>query len=290
MMVPARNFAIAAAALCTLAGVVILFSVMRPAEPHRFRSPSRMRSSSADPIASPLTVRPEPASLPGTGAQAATAGAAAAGFELPAPPSGDYELDLTPEQIDGLVEKRYGPLLRTLRLPPAKIGRLRSLLTERLQASVDAANAALLVGLNPVRDLATIRQAIAQAEASVDTALRDELGASVLSACREFDRTLRERNAVADFDRLLAATREPLRPEQGERVVQILRNSPGSEAPADMNRAIFGDIDSRSSISPQAIAAAAGVLSPSQLEMLRRMQQRPPSAEAPGPAGESPAP
>lgn len=195
-------------------------------------------------------------------------------IELPPPPSGDYELNLTAEQISAIVEKRYAGLFQALGLPPERLARLRSLLVERQQATVDAANAALLVGINPVRELLTIRHAIAQYQAEIDTSLRNELGESVFAAYRDFDRTLGERNSVGDFARLLAATSEPLRPEQEAQVMQILKNFPGWDSPVDFARAIYGGIDARARISEQAVAAATTVLSPRQLELFRQIQQR----------------
>lgn len=194
-------------------------------------------------------------------------------INLPPPPSGDYELNLTAEQINATVEKRYGGLFQSLGLPPEQLARLRWLLAERQQASVDAANAALQAGVNPVRELPTIRSAIDEAEASIDSILRNEMGESVFNACRDFDRTLRERNLVGDFSRLLAVTGEPLQPELDRQVVQILKNFPAKDAPMDVDRAIFGGIKTRARISAQAMTEAATVLSPRQLEILRQLQR-----------------
>ena len=192
---------------------------------------------------------------------------------LPPPPSGDYELNLTAEQISAIVEKRYGGLFQFLGLPPEQLSRLRSLLAERQQATVDAANAALLNGLNPVRELPTIRSAIEEAQASIDTILRHELGEPVFAACRDYDRTLDERNSAGDLALLLAATGDPLQPEQEKQVVQILKNFPGKDTPMDVGRAIFGGINTRAQISEQAMTEAATVLSPRQLELLRQLQR-----------------
>ncbi len=199
---------------------------------------------------------------------------AAVEVSLLPPPSGDFDLTLTAEQINALVETRYSGLFHALGLPADRLARLRALLAERQQATVDAANAALMVGLNPIRDLTTIRRAIEEVQAPIDAALRDELGEPVFAACRDADSAIRERNSTGDLARLLAGTSEPLRPEQEKQVMQILKNSPGQEFPMDMDRAIYGGINDRARISDQTVAAAAKVLSPRQLERFRQLQQR----------------
>ena len=215
----------------------------------------------------PLTTSPSPAGGADTPAVEAP---------LPAAPSGDYEINLTDEQISALVERRYAALFQSLRLPPGDLARFRALLVERQQTIIDAANSAVLVGVNPVRDLATVRRVIATVQADADAVLRGEMGETVFAAWRDYDRTLPERNAVTDLARVLAAAREPLRPEQAEQVMQILQAAPGVDAPADIDHLIFGGAHPRVPISEQAVAAAGRVLSPLQLELLapfRELQQ-----------------
>ena len=139
--------------------------------------------------------------------------------------------------------------------------------------------AALLAGVNPVHELPTIRSAIEQAQASIDPILRSELGESVFAAWREFDRTLCERNSASDLARLLAATGDPLRPDQEKQVVQILKDFPVTDVPVNIDRAIFGDINTRAQIGAQAIAEAATVLSPRQLDRLRQLQRQRPAED-----------
>ena len=200
-------------------------------------------------------------------------GGASAEVELPAAPTGDYELNLSPEQLAGIVEKRYGPLLRTLPLPTDRLARFRSLLTERQQASVDAANAALLVGMNPVRETAAIRLAIDSVQEPVDATLRAEFGAAIFSAYREYDQTLGERNAVEELSRSLVVRGETLRPEQEKQLVQILKSGAPRSPGETIDRAIYGATDVRAPVTEKAVAAAARVLSPHQLAEFRKLQQ-----------------
>jgi hypothetical protein len=191
---------------------------------------------------------------------------------LPPAPTGDYEISVTDPELQAIVEARYGAFLRSLTLTPAATARLRDLLVERQQASIDVANAAMVAGLNSIRDLATIEQAITLAEHDVDVDLAREFGTPVLSALREFESTRAERNTVDDLARALASSAEPLRPVQQQRLVQILRNLPVIGAPADINGVIYGRYDRRAGVSPEAAAAAAAQLSPRQLSALRQLR------------------
>jgi len=201
-----------------------------------------------------------------------TASPATEEASLPPLPTGDYELNLTGEQIDVIVETHYGRLFQTLHLSPGRQARLRALLVERQQASVDAVNSALLTGLNPIRDLPTITRAIELTQAEADDRVRNELGLAVLAACREYDHTLPLRNSVDDFARQLAAVREPLLPEQENQLMHIMANLPDTEAAPDLGRAIFGGTSARAPIGTEAFRAAAKILSPRQLAVLRESQ------------------
>lgn len=285
MATTARKVTVAIAVLCLLAGSVFFFQTAPSFPPDTTlapppKNPPAIRSNpdettapaSADTFSSPSVI-PAKHQAPALILPASAFSQATVEISLPSPPSGDFELNLTAEQISALVETRYGRLFQTVGLPPEQLARLRSLLAERQQATIDAANAALLVGVNPGRELPTIQNAIEPVQEAIDTALRNELGESVFAAYRDFDRTLGEHNSVGDFARLLATTSQPLRPEQEKQVVQILKNSPGRDVPADFDRAIFGGINARARISEQALSEAATVLSSAQLELLRQLQQ-----------------
>ncbi len=280
-----RNTTVAITLICLLAGLVFIFNstlnhspAPTLASPQKNPTAIRLATNESTAAATTDALAPPPAMpaaelspspiLPDSAFTQAMVEIA-----LPLPPSGDYELELTAEQINAMVESKYGKLFQALGLPPEQSARLRSLLAERQQATVDAANAALLNGLNPITDLSIIRRAIEQAQSAIDTTLRGELGEPVFAVYRDFDRTLKERNSVGDFARLLAVTPEPLRQEQEIQMLQILRNSSDAALPADIGQAIFGDINTRAQISEQATAATAKILSPHQRDLFRQLQQ-----------------
>ena len=285
-MVPAaRKAAVAIAVIGLFAGALGLFRNV----PSFFRSPALASSRTSPPAAGPIrgeaTARAvgeaqelpsaspasheASASFPSSG----SASRAPVEIDLPEPPTGDYELNLTSAQIGAIVEARYGSFFQSLELPPEQLARLRALLGERQQATIDAANSALQTGLNPNRDLSVILGAVEEAQAAVDTTLRNELEETILAACRDFDRTLCERNAVDDFARLVAMTGEALPMEQQKQLVRILKNSPVRNSQEDMDLAIFGGMNTRARISDPAIAEAATILTPRQMELLRELQR-----------------
>ena len=75
-----------------------------------------------------------------------------------------------------------------------------------------------------------------------------------------------------DFARQLAAVREPLLPEQENQLMHIMANLPDTEAAPDLGRAIFGGTSARAPIGTEAFRAAAKILSPRQLAVLRESQ------------------
>lgn len=285
MATTARKMTAIFAVLCAFAGLFVFFRTARnfsfatacapnspTIAPIRKETVARAGLEASRPTApvNPATDQP-PSPIPL--AAAVSVPPAPAEVILPPPPSGDYDVTLTVEQIDAIVEARYGGLFRSVGLPSDRLARLRALLTDRQQTTIDAANSALLTGLDPIRDLLTIRHAIEQVQTPFDATLRTELGESVFAAYRDIDSTTRERNSVGDLARLLAATNEPLRPGQEKQVMQILKSSPGPDSPVDINRAIYGGINDRARISDPAVAAAATVLSPRQLEFFRQLQR-----------------
>lgn len=193
---------------------------------------------------------------------------------LPEPPSGDYDIALSDRELAVLVDRRFAQLFATWQLPAETIASLRTLLLERQRAAVDAANAAMLIGLNNQADAETIRHAIDEAEAPYDQAVQRAVGDSAFAVYRRYLRTAEERNAAGDLARLLASTPEPLRPEQEKQVVDLLMRSQPAPLAKDVSQALFGGVIARAPITDETLAAATRILSPRQLETFRTLQQQ----------------
>jgi hypothetical protein len=276
-----KTTSIFVAALCVATGFIAAFRAMRnasakfdvPSHPAKPQTNHRSSATAAPDLAAPEFPPPLPA-------LAETSPALVRRLDqedlnvssLPPPPTGDYDLTLSPERIAAVVEARYGGLFPSLGLSAARLGRLRTLLGERQQLTIDAANAALLFGLNPIRDLPEILLGIERFQAGADSAIRDEFGEAIFAVYRDFESTLRERNSVADLRRLVEADQEPLRLEQEERLIRLLRESPARGSPLNLGSVIYGGLNERAPISAQALAAARAVLSPLQWERLRQLQ------------------
>src|SRR5688572_6727511 len=175
---------------------------------------------------------------------------------LPAVPNGDFEITVTDSELQAIVDARYGPLLRSLAFSSDVKSRLREFLVERQHAAIDVANAAMVAGLNPIRDLELIRRAITLAEQDVDADLGRELGPTVVLALHEFERGRAEQNTIDDLTLALAGTGEPLRPAQQRRLRRILEQTAAAGVAPDINGAIYGRYDRRAEVSSRAIDAA----------------------------------
>jgi hypothetical protein len=246
-----------------------------PAAPAKGGPPPATAKNAAAPEAGCLAASPSPASAVHFSPALLLRLTASRADEpkLPAAPTGDYDLTVSPDEFAAIMERRYGNLLRNLGLAPERLARLFALLAERQLVGIDAANAAMLTGLDTTRDLPTILRAIQEAQAGVDAVIRDELGEAIFSACRDSDRVLREKKTVADLGRVLDELRCPLTPGQSEQMTRTLSASPVAEAsPVDIGRAIFGEIHARAQISDAAITSAATILSPAQLNAFRQLQ------------------
>lgn len=272
-----RPLIAAIALLCLLAG----FTVFRPEVPevspqtipaassHSLVNSPKAEESPARPRSLPVIHATE--QLPSSTRSPDPALAARTEMDLPAPPSGDFELTLTHDEIRAIIEKKYGGFFMSLGLPQERLDRLRTLLIERQQVTIDAANAALLFGLNPVRDLPAIQRGIEQFQSPVDAVLRNEFGDATFAAYRDFSRTIRERNLLGHFAGMLTAAQQTLEPAQEAQLVQILKKFPGPDSPPNFESLVHSGLNDRAQVSSQAFEAANAVLSPRQLELLREL-------------------
>jgi hypothetical protein len=263
-----------------LTGIAAAILVWRAASGEAPKSPSPRPGAAAAPGRDSERSRPEGYLSDAANSAGAAAAADLEQSTLALAPSGDFEIAVSDAELEAIVEARYGPLVRALALPPPARARLVELLTERQHASIDVANAAMVAGLNPIRDLPLIQRAIALAEADVDADIAREHGAAVAAACRDFEATRAERNTVDQLARALADIGEPLTSAQQRRLVQVLAASEPSGTP-DINSAIFGHFNRPKPLGPRILAAAAGEISPRQLDFLRQMAQSAPAARKP---------
>jgi hypothetical protein len=183
-------------------------------------------------------------------------------------------------KLDAVIAYRYSALLNRLNLPAAEADQLKKLLTERQQSTMDAVNAGTQQGL----DLPALRQAVAAAQADLDTQIGALLGDAAYAQYQQYTQTTPQRNTIGQFQSILAETPVPLTADQTSQLIQILAQTQLPDDGGNVARLVYGGMDFHSRISDQTISAAAALLSPPQLLVLQKLQQQ----QGPSPATPTP--
>jgi len=188
-------------------------------------------------------------------------------------------------QMKSQLDARYAALFKSLNLSPEQVDQLKNLLVQKQQAQQDARMAAMQQGLNPRTDPEAFQQAIASAQAGVDTQIQSQLGTDGYAQYQQYQQTLPQRNTVTQVQQSLSYTSAPLTDEQSSQLLQILSQNSGQTANAAAggggggNRGGggfggFGGGNQGVPITNEVITAAQTVLSAPQLQALQQLQQQ----------------
>ena len=157
------------------------------------------------------------------------------------------------------IEQRYGVLFKQLNLPADKIAALKSFLAERENANREVMASAAAQGLNPRDNRDELRQLAAELQAEVDANIKSTLGDNVLAAINTYNATSSQRNTVNDLNQKLTYSAQPLNDTQSKMLTTILAET--------------GQQNGRGTLITDAtITRAQGVLMPSQVEALKKLQ------------------
>lgn len=157
------------------------------------------------------------------------------------------------------IEQRYGALFKQLNLPANQLASLKSLLAERENAGREVWASAAAQGLNPRENRDQLRQLAADLQAEVDTNIKTTLGESVLTAISAYNNTAPQRATVNDLSQKLTISGQPLNDAQSQMLTRILAET--------------GQQSGRNTlVTDNTIARAQGVLMPSQVEALKKLQ------------------
>ncbi len=213
--------------------------------------------------------RAEPSPLSGADGAALPPGAGA----KKAPPEATLELaNLARLETTAGVDQGYGALFgmlgREVSLTPDQLGRLRSLLVKRQEVELE---------IQPGADGTTSLDAVASAFAGIDEQIKQALGDVGYATLLRYENTLSQRNAVDLAARTLDHNATPFSQAQTNQLVSVLMQFPAQGEDRVSGRAnlavLFDSPTSASTITDEAIAAAAGMLSPDQLRALQLAQQ-----------------
>jgi hypothetical protein len=178
-------------------------------------------------------------------------------------------------QLDG----QYAELFRRLNLPPAKLEQLRNLLVERRTAATDVLAAAASSGLNLRENGNQIAELTREAQAEIDAAIAQTLGADAFAHYQFYQQTPAQRLVVSQLEQRLSYSGTPLTEQQRDQLIRTLwQHSPAAQHTNPQNVAVnfaMGGapvVSGGPLVSNDAIAQAGAILSPAQLEALREIQ------------------
>lgn len=164
------------------------------------------------------------------------------------------------------LENYYNGLFHRLSFTPEQVALFRSL---RDQAILDAVNALPpaereRLASNP----ATLRQMVFTSDTGLDARILQQFGDVVYTQYKQDQQTFPQRVTVDQFDQMLHSAGSGLSDEQANQLVQILAHTETSSPKSDTTR-----------ISPDALNAAAAVLTPEQLQALQQFQAAQPPVQ-----------
>ena len=172
------------------------------------------------------------------------------------------------------IDRMYGSGLATLNLTSDQVSQLKGLLAERQMGSIDAMQAAEAAGLE--RDSPEWRAAMKQAGQDVQQQINSILGPNADATLAQLQARAGIQNQVeynysADF----ADAGSPLTAEQSSGLVQAMADANYAGKDLSTRPANYNDPDPTTGLTPhdnRIIQAAAQVLSPAQLEILKTDQ------------------
>ena len=166
------------------------------------------------------------------------------------------------------ISSRYAGLFRSLALSTDKLAQMKDLLLEKQTARNDVLLAAAQQGINPLTDPGALRKLESDLQAEIDNKIKTTLGPDGFAQFQAYQQTQGQRGVVGQLQESLSYTAAPLTPAQSEQMVTILgQTGPprGANGAASANNGTVTDAT---------IAAAQGVLAPTQIQVLQEIQQQ----------------
>jgi hypothetical protein len=205
-------------------------------------------------------------------------GAESTGTNVGAPAMADQpaanETPATPTQLRAMVDQRYAALIGKLNLTPEQAEQFKNLIALKMQSASDAANA--LVPADPAArpNLPLIRQTVANIETNAAAQIQAQFGDAAATQYKQYQQTFPQRNTIDQLSSVLKAGQTPLTDDQAAQMVDILTQTAPPMPRGGVGTILSGGMNYHSRITPQALSAAAGVLSPEQLAALQQIQKQ----------------
>lgn len=204
----------------------------------------------------------------------------------------------------GQLDTRYAALFRTLGLPAPQLEKLKQLLIDKQNVALDVMAAARSQGLTGPDSRGQIQTLMQQANSEMDSSIKGLLGDSGYQQYQQFERTQAQRGVVDQLASRLSYSDSPLTPQQAEQLVQLLASTapaaptgggPGGSVTLSANTMMFSASvsgpagasgsgpnpgtmisimggNNGAQITPEAVAQAQNLLTPTQLAALQQLQ------------------
>lgn len=191
------------------------------------------------------------------------------------------------DQQKARINSTYGALFKNLNLTPEQTAQFQNLLAERQMSMLDVLSAARAEGITGRDQIGNLMQ---QASSQIDSQIQSLLGPDGYSQYTNYLQTMPQRNQVNQLQTLLVTSgATPLQDYQTQQLTQILAqnsaaSSSGQRTGGGGGAGFFGAMGGLGglfatpvtgpTITPNAVAQAASVLTPAQLQVLQQMQQQ----------------
>lgn len=167
-----------------------------------------------------------------------------------------------------IIAKHYNKFIVQLGLSKEKGHRLMELILRKQMALSEVEQTALAHGVNPSAPASrnVIDKLRMETSAEMEDLIRQELGGENYAEYNQYNEALPRANTIADLQQRLRETEAPLSQWQQDQLLLVLARTTSKKSYLQRPDAVV-------SISDEAIAQAATLLSQPQLEALKRMQQ-----------------
>jgi hypothetical protein len=177
----------------------------------------------------------------------------------------------TKSGLDAKYAGLFKSLSQTFNLSPEQMEQFKNLLVQKQQSVMDALQAARDQGLNPRTDPQGFNEAVTAAQASMDSQIQAALGPAAFAQYQTYEQTLPQRNTVNQVQQSLSYSATPLTDDQAAQLVQILAQDAPQSANGASNIRNLLNPNPTSPVTAQALADAASVLAPAQVQALQQL-------------------
>lgn len=184
------------------------------------------------------------------------------------------------------LDQRYGALFKKLKLSPEALDKFKDLLVEKQMTALDVMRVLQTRGQGQRINEKEIEAVMTRTQSDADAGIRTFLGEEGFTRFEEFNQHSASYGLLDQVERRLSYTNAPLQDSQSEALLRVLKDAAVSNTPAGAApsiNALTGAVQgiggnsalsgiNQPQITDHTLAAAQGVLSAPQIEVLRQLQ------------------